>query len=241
LEDKLESGFASGEPEVARLATEVRLSRRLTRLLRIDEGLEIDTGSITCAEYQLFIDQKRKEGEFHQPDHWLSFQFPAGTAAEPITGIRSSDALDFCDWLNRHYPSHEFKYRIPTFEELTDNVAPESEVGSWCRVGQKNIVAGVNREKWRVWEEDIVEAFTRDLALLLPHDAVHDFSTDRFSNIPLDRALDVTPVREWQLYRNRSLVFGRIFNGPRYDSCPRQESGLEFQQGLNRSAVAPST
>ena len=32
-------------------------------LLRIDEKVEIDMSYITCAEYQLFIDEKLKAGE----------------------------------------------------------------------------------------------------------------------------------------------------------------------------------
>lgn len=240
LEDKLEAGFASDQPEVARLATEVRLSRRLNRLLRIDEGLEIDTGCITCAEYQLFIDQKRKEGQFHQPDHWPTLRFPDGSAAEPITGIRSSDALDFCEWLNHQYPSHEFKYRIPTFEELKDNAAAESEVGNWCRSGKKKIIAGVSQEQWRVWEKDVVEAFKRDLTLLLPVGAVQNHSMDHLSNIPLDRALDVTAVGNWQLHRNRSLVFGRDLQRALDMTLVRdQKRDLVFLRRLIRSlAVA---
>ena len=70
LEDQLTNGLESDDPELFRLAAEVKLSRRLNQLLRIDEYREIDTGFITCAEYQLFINAKKKEGIQRQPEHW---------------------------------------------------------------------------------------------------------------------------------------------------------------------------
>ncbi len=91
------------------LAANVLLSRRLQKLLRIDENVEIDMSYITCAEYQLFIDEKLKADEHRQPDHWKSYRFPPGDAQKPITGVRSSDAKEFCEWLTQQQSAPIFK------------------------------------------------------------------------------------------------------------------------------------
>jgi hypothetical protein len=196
LEDKLEAGFASSEPEVARLAIEVRLSRRLNNLLRIDDRVEIDTTCITCAEYQLFIDQKLKQDQYHQPDHWQTYRFPDGTAADPITGVRSRDAIDFCEWLNLQYSNREFKYRVPTFDEVKSNPSANTEVGCWCTLGSKKTVAGISPQCWRVWEAQVSEAFLQDVDFISPDGMSDGHSQIHLGNIFLERALDVTSLDE---------------------------------------------
>jgi hypothetical protein len=202
LEDTLEE-FASTESEAARLAMEVRLSRRLQRLLRIDEFIEIDTGCISCAEYQLFIDQRRKEDRYYQPDHWFTYRYPEGSSADPITGIRSTDAIDFCEWLNSKYPNREFRFRIPSVEEVEATPGTNSEIGCWCSVGARNIVAGISSEHWRQWESKIGESFKRDVAFLYSGRVAPDFSETQLSNIPLDYALDVMTINNGALYGDR--------------------------------------
>jgi predicted NACHT family NTPase len=105
LESTLEAGLESTDPELFQLAAEVKLSRRLNRLLRVDETIEIDTRYITCAEYQLFIDEKRQLGEHRQPDHWLDDRFRPGDANQPITGVRADDVEEFCAWLTQRTSS----------------------------------------------------------------------------------------------------------------------------------------
>lgn len=82
---------------------------------RIDEDTYIDDTLVTCAEYQLFIDEMREQGKYYQPDHWISNQFPAGQAREPILGVRHSDVVDFCDWLSANNAT--WRYRLPTKNE----------------------------------------------------------------------------------------------------------------------------
>ncbi|HXQ38331.1 MAG TPA: NACHT domain-containing protein, partial [Anaerolineales bacterium] len=198
LEDTLEE-FAATESEAARLAMEVRLSRRLRKLLRIDENVEIDTSYISCAEYQLFIDQKRKEDRYYQPDHWFGYRYPEGTSSAPITGIRATDAMDFCEWLNSRYVSREYRYRIPSMEEVEANPGANSEVGCWCSVGERNMVAGVSPEHWQLWERKIGETFKRDVAFVSGGE-VEGFSEMPLGNIPLDYALDVMAINNDSLY-----------------------------------------
>ncbi len=61
LTEKLDKGLESSEPEEFKLAVEVKLAKRLSQFLRIDEERAIDTSDITCAEYQLFVNE-----QFHQ-------------------------------------------------------------------------------------------------------------------------------------------------------------------------------
>jgi hypothetical protein len=81
-------------------------------MLRIDENTYIDETLITCAEYQLFVDQMREQGKYHQPDHWGMYQFQPGQANSPILGIRKSDAIRFCGWLQQR--NDTWMYRLPT-------------------------------------------------------------------------------------------------------------------------------
>jgi hypothetical protein len=81
----------------------------------IDENTSIDDTLVTCAEYHLFIDEMREQGKYYQPDHWTSYQFPAGQAHEPILGVRYSDAAAFCEWLTQREIG-EWKYSLPAKE-----------------------------------------------------------------------------------------------------------------------------
>ena len=71
----------------------------------IDENTYIDDTLVTCPEYQLFIDEMREQGKYYQPDHWTSYLFLKGHAREPISGMRKSDALAFCNWLTKRSSS----------------------------------------------------------------------------------------------------------------------------------------
>jgi hypothetical protein len=93
---------------------------------RIDENTYIDDTLVTCAEYQLFIDEMREQGKYYQPDHWTSYQFSEGQAREPILGVRQSNALDFCKWLAKRRVQ-EWKFRLPTQKEV--NTFPINNIG----------------------------------------------------------------------------------------------------------------
>ncbi len=84
---------------------------------RIEDDTYIDDTLVTCAEYQLFIDEMREQGEYYQPDHWTSYQFVDGQAQEPVVGIRYSDAEAFCVWLTERN-SGEWEYRLSFDNEI---------------------------------------------------------------------------------------------------------------------------
>ncbi len=85
---------------------------------RIDDDTYIDDTLVTCAEYQLFIDEMREQGKYYQPDHWTSYQFSKGQARGPILGVRSSDARVFCEWLSQRNSNKDWNYRLPNLDEI---------------------------------------------------------------------------------------------------------------------------
>ena len=116
LETILVSGLESGEPEIAKIAAQVSLSRRLNRLLVIDNNTSIDRNYINCAEYRLFVDE-----QLNSQSH-----FASGSATRPITGISYQNAIGFCTWLNSNASSlingngdaeNIYYYRLPTMPE----------------------------------------------------------------------------------------------------------------------------
>jgi hypothetical protein len=139
-------GLESSERERAHLAGEVLLTLRMNYFLRIGDTVEIDTGFISQAEYQLFIDDMQPDGKYYQPDHWDRPRFLPGKALQPITGVRYSDAVAFCQWLTKRAYYHgetETRFRLPKPEEADQHpVGPPtheqfrslhgSQTGTWC-------------------------------------------------------------------------------------------------------------
>jgi hypothetical protein len=100
---------------------------------RIDDDTYIDDSLVTCAEFQLFIDELREQGKYYQLDHWTTYQFPKGQARNPILGMRFSDAQTFCEWLTLREDS-EWCYRIPKKEEIftySSITLSKSPLGHW--------------------------------------------------------------------------------------------------------------
>ncbi len=123
----IEDGLDCPDPERRRLAAEVRLRRRLREFQRLDDNRAIDPGLITCAEYQLFVDDKAAQNKFRQPDHWSNISFARGTAREPILGVRGSDASEFCDWLTQKMGG-QWHYRLPA--RMDSDTVPLADDGS---------------------------------------------------------------------------------------------------------------
>jgi hypothetical protein len=133
VETLLIANLESDDPELFKLAAEVKLQRRLRNLQRIDEKREIDINFISCAEYQLFLDEMREQDKFYQPDHWVEFHFPKGSATQPIVGVRAEDVENFRNWLNK---KENKKYRSPTFTEAQEFPAIDNyALATWCNDG----------------------------------------------------------------------------------------------------------
>jgi hypothetical protein len=183
-------------------------------MIRIDENIYIDDTPVTCAEYQLFIDEMREQGKYFQPDHWISFQFPSGLARAPIVGVRFSDAIAFCKWLTKR-ETGEWSLRLPTSSEAGQyplanpaqsplgywTIGPDNDVQfAWVGdkpVNPRNLTSGFARERAYENAIDSALASARDRALNL--DEVYY----NILNIVNDRAL----ARDINLARQRSIRF----------------------------------
>jgi energy-coupling factor transporter ATP-binding protein EcfA2 len=128
VEELLIANLEADNPELFKIAAEVKLQRRLKNLHRIDETREIDVEFISCAEYQLFLDEMRLKGKFYQPDHWRDYHFVKGSAEQPIVGVRATAAVEFCKWLSER---EQVKYRLPQLEELKNSVPNKIEFATW--------------------------------------------------------------------------------------------------------------
>ncbi|WP_168163478.1 GUN4 domain-containing protein [Calothrix sp. 336/3] len=98
LVNKLDTGLESDDAEIFNLAVEVKLAKRLNNLVRVDENLEQDRPNsyITCAEYQLFINDRK----YSPPPNWQNHKFRPGDAKKTVTGLNKRDANRFCTWLS---------------------------------------------------------------------------------------------------------------------------------------------
>ena len=135
VDEHITAALESPDQALRRLAAEAQLSRRLSltrsnSMQRIDDTREIDAAFINCAEYQLFLDEMREQGQHLQPDHWSDFHFSAGQASTPICGVRDEDAKAFCDWLNQRQGGSAF-YRLPISTEALAQPAKNTELGGW--------------------------------------------------------------------------------------------------------------
>jgi hypothetical protein len=97
----------------------------------IDDRREIDLTYLTCAEYQLFLDDMLAQGEWRQPDHWTDCAFAKGQAGEPVCGMRYEDAIEFCKWLTRRQGGGA-EFRTP-FASEAEKWQPENiRIAAWC-------------------------------------------------------------------------------------------------------------
>jgi hypothetical protein len=132
-------------------------------LLRINETVEIDLSYLTCAEYQLFLDEQKAIGNTVRPAHWATSRFSPGTAKQAIVGVCARDAEGFCQWLSQREVIPGFQYRLPTIAEVEDHPITETQIGCWCSDGDDRVIRGIKPEQWEIWQEDLVNAMKVDL------------------------------------------------------------------------------
>jgi energy-coupling factor transporter ATP-binding protein EcfA2 len=116
LESILDQGIEDTDLERRQVVAEALLARRLHQMVHVKEEIYRDTFLLTCAEYQVFLNEQQTLGKYYQPDHWNGVSFPAGSGKTPILGVRRSDAQAFCDWLTNR-DREGWHYRMPRFEE----------------------------------------------------------------------------------------------------------------------------
>ena len=145
LNDILEHGIASSDPQIASMAAEVRLIRRLNQLLEIDASTAIDRSHITRAEYQLFVEDglNAPDSRWFQPNTTPT-QFAPQEANRTFLGISYENARSFCVWLSIRALSLQtdlrelttnahihYYYRLPTAAEARETAARNADVGDW--------------------------------------------------------------------------------------------------------------
>jgi hypothetical protein len=204
LRDVLDADQAEQRKWVA----EALLAARLRRMARLSGDWARDDSLITCAEYQLFLDEQRPEGECLQPDHWPGYRFPAGQGLRPAMGVRAADAVVFCQWLSERQPG-EWRYRLPTAHEVRDTTRLTETtrgLGYWTasaageRGGREHIVfdlAWVDHTRPPLLSEAAVTErvqadLSRDFLQLTPADLPRDLECDRLlaEALALSRDLD---------------------------------------------------
>jgi energy-coupling factor transporter ATP-binding protein EcfA2 len=202
VEERLDEGLESPDGEIFALAAAVKLSRRLKRLLRLDERRDIDLSPISWAEYQLFLDEGlapdspyRLAASTGRPDRWSTDRFPAGEGLAPVLGIRHQDAIAFCDWLTQRVSSlgdfylegnatvfmGDHRFRLPTPAE--QGAYPIGDMALWCRDGTGSVQLS---NDWSIAE---TQALSQRLTLHLNQDA------DRISDPILVHVLRFTNVQ----------------------------------------------
>jgi len=182
----------------------------------LDDNVEIDLSYITCAEYQLFINEKFREGEHRQPDHWKDYRFPPGDSQKPITGVRASDAEEFCEWLTRQHSELGFRYRLPTVAEAEMYPAIEQQIGCWCNDRGKKVVVGIEATRWQDWHSKLTEVVVLNLNGDFNRDIYRDFNQDLYLNLKRDFELDLYRdlYRDFNrdLYQNLKRVLDRFID-----------------------------
>ena len=128
LRTRLDENLESADKGLSQLATSVLLNRRLKKLQRLNDKTEIDSEFISCAEYQLFLNDTDKN---YQPAHWQTRHFRQGTARQAVLGVRAVDAQDFCRWLSDKTGDN---YRLPTRLEIqqTSVASSTQHHATWC-------------------------------------------------------------------------------------------------------------
>lgn len=256
LAERLQQSVEHENPEVRKVGAEVLLQLRLRRMVRMGENRLADTSLVTQAEYQLFLDELRQTGEYHQPDHWQAFEYPQDQGRDPIAGIRPSDALSFCDWLTGREKG-TWHFRLPTKQErqLPQNETPgrssaqrgqggpktsdENLVGFWI-LGQSSI--GFNPPPALARDADWAQGLVRSLDKQLANDRLldtvfgeNDQLFEGIRRLVQDRArqrgyalLDLD--RKMHLPAQQSAEIGRLFAQMRDRTAPSQ--ALDLQKAL---------
>jgi len=164
VEELLTVGLESHDPKLRKLAAKVKLARRLKQFQRIDDTTEIDTDFITCAEYQLFLDEMWDQEKYYQPDHWTVYTFfettPKLSATDPVLGVRAEGTKTFVNWLNDR---EKATYRLPTPTEAKEFPTNMESVATWCYEDKKFTLGGLGKSEHQGIEQRLKKLSTLPL------------------------------------------------------------------------------
>ena len=171
LDTLLEKGREDPDPERRRVIAEALLRRRLDQMVHLHDAVFVDTSFITCAEYQLFLEERSAQGRYHQPEHWSTTTFPPGQGHVALLGMRPADVRAFCEWLTEK-DAGIWRYRMPTMSEhqqievnLQGRCKFESGTGYWVNEGQAFVWVGGKVQSLHVKGSDkTFDTFAFDIA-----------------------------------------------------------------------------
>jgi hypothetical protein len=219
IDSFLKEGAASSDPDRFHLAAGTILARRLRTMVAIGEETFADRNYLSNAEYQLFLDESGALGNFHQPDHWQNFNFPKGDASVPAVGMRRSDVVAFCEWLNGR--DGAFVFRLPKLGEIDRNRLGAMQnltgtvAGFWTEDGFERVVLSPGFPPAylkTLSERDLSETnLHRRLDFNLNPIVgalIHNHSLSLDLNLDLDCHLDLYPDRDLAYVLNRSRRLG---------------------------------
>ncbi len=215
LETVLNEGVEDENPERRRVVAETLLALRLRQMVCVSDDKCVDPTPITHAEYQLFLDEQRAQGSYRQPDHWLDYQFSAGEGRKPVIGVRSSDAIVFCEWLTYRDPG-PWRYRLPGLREVETDAAAtflqdgaQPEIEYWCTVDDNDqlAISGASRTGLTVAQlsQQIDADFGRDRDHDRARALAYALDRDRARALDLDLDLARALALAHSLARNLNL------------------------------------
>jgi hypothetical protein len=216
LEKVLTEGVEDADPDRWRAVAEALLGLRLRHMVRVDEDRYLDNSLVTHAEYQLFLDEKRAQGAYYQPDHWTDLQFPQGQGRAPVVGIRPSDAAAFCEWLTGR-EAGEWHYRLPQTGESRTSLMEQTEIAAfWVQTAQGFECSPTNgcndtleEQLGRQLDHDVGGARARLLEIACGRAGALaldlDRKLDRAFVLGLQQALTIARTRDLDLARERTI------------------------------------
>ncbi|MDC0714345.1 NACHT domain-containing protein [Stigmatella sp. ncwal1] len=218
-EEQIIAGLEAENPTHRRLAAEVQLTRRLRSLQAIDDKRSIDLKHLTCAEYQLFLDDMHAQREYRQPDHWLGLRFAKAQGHDALCGVRAEDAVMFCNWLTLR-GGGRVRYRLPHSDEVRTHPSEDRGLGTWCRDNGK-LVLECSDEAHRTdvakvlaWQSltkafsALAERLTFNIARALNRDLTRDLTRALVRDLDFALARDLTSASARDLDRSRALALG---------------------------------
>jgi len=224
----------SPEPEIAKLAAEVKLARRLNKLLRVDENIQIDQSYITHAEYQLFVDE-----QLNSPQ-----RFSSGSAKKPVTNISCENALGFCRWLSLKTRSNTlgeaeseeiYYYRLPSAIESENYRAKEyTKLRCWTigeciatETGIRIVKVKVSQDYGRLVnylaQKDWQKADNETAAIMLKfanQETEGELDSNSIARIPCQTLINLDQL--WLIYSNG--CFGLGMQSSIWENIPGNQS-----------------
>ncbi len=227
VKDFVSQSADSTDPNVWGLVVRAKLKMRLGEIKTpIDDDTFVDSSPITCAEYQLFIEEFQDDE--YTPDHWVKRRFAFNTANRPIEGLTSLQADGFVRWLTEREGGSKWRYRLPNegeiradypfwqngLEGLSLSVEPRSEqLIGWC-IDNCTIHPDLRHHEISIHGYDVIGtqelALAQDLVQTLARDharrLVHDLSRARSDALAHDKAVNIARALDRALAKAEELL-----------------------------------